>query len=220
VGKEQENRAGMNPRRVAVFGGSFDPPHYGHCHLIVSLKEAYHVDEVLIIPSQLNPLKPAIASPVQRLHMATLAFEHVPGCKILDAEMHLPPPSYTIDTLQWLMNHYEPFRAAAERLLFLGADIISSLPQWKEGEKAFSIARPVFAARGNDGAASLKGLSPTLVQAVHDGWTETGLFDVSSTTIRDRVQHGLYIGHLVKENVVRYIHSEKLYKSNSLTADK
>ena len=174
---------------------------------------------MLIIPSQLNPLKPAVASPVQRLHMARLAFEDVPGCKILDVEIHLPPPSYTIDTLQWLMEHYEPFRTADERLLFLGADIIPSLPQWKDGEKAFSIARPVFAARGNAGSFLFKGLSPALVQVVHDGWTQTGLFDVSSTTIRDRVRQGLYISHLMKESVVRYIHSEKLYKSSLLTAE-
>jgi nicotinate-nucleotide adenylyltransferase len=196
--------------KVAVFGGSFDPPHLGHTQLILSLKEAYSIDEVLIIPAQLNPLKPAIASPEDRLYMCRLAFDDVPGCTVLDLEVSRSSPSYTIDTLQWLMDHHVVFQRS-ERFLFLGADVIPSLPQWKDVEKVVSIAYPLFAARGAVAPRFLTGLSPPLLQAVHDGWTQTGLFDISSTAIRQRLRQWLYVDHLVKESVVRYIHSAHIY---------
>jgi nicotinate-nucleotide adenylyltransferase len=178
--------------------------------MILSLKEAYGIDEVLIVPAQLNPLKSAIASPEHRLHMCRLAFDDVPGCTVLDFEVGRPSPSYTVDTLQWLMDCHTSFRHS-ERFLFLGADVISSLPQWKDVEKVFSIAHPLFAARGGIDARLLSDFSSTIFQAVHDGWTDTGLFDISSTAVRIRLRKGLYIDHLVKESVVRYMYSAHIY---------
>ena len=202
---------GKDGPKIGIFGGSFDPPHHGHTHLILSLKEAHGLDEVLIIPAQNNPLKPAEASAKDRLHMAHLAFDSVPGCLVLDIEMTRGSPSYTIDTLRWLMENYAGCKIA-KRFLLLGADVISSLTQWKDIDEVFSLAHPLIASRGAIDARLVSHLPSALCQAVKNGWTETGLFDISSTTIRDRVCKQLYIDHLVKENVVRYILSSHIYQ--------
>lgn len=196
--------------KVAFFGGSFDPPHHGHIHLILSLMEAHHIDTVLIIPTQQNPLKPCVASPVQRFTMARHAFEEIKGCSVLEVELNRPPPSYTIDTLRWLMKEMALFRDN-ERFLLLGADVIPSLPQWRDVDQVLTIAHPLFAARGGFDMGLLDDLPYPIVQAVRDGWTDTGFFDISSTTIRERVCKGLYVDHLVPDAVLRYIHSEQLY---------
>jgi nicotinate-nucleotide adenylyltransferase len=208
--RKKEGGESYKMAKTAVFGGSFDPPHLGHTQLILSLKEAHGIDKVLIIPAQLNPLKPSAASPEHRLHMSHLAFDDVPGCTVLDLELSQSSPSYTVDTLRWLMEHHEAFQRS-ERFLLLGADVIPSLLQWKEVDTVFSIARPLFAARVGIDGRQLAGLTPFVLQAVHDGWTQTGLFDISSTGVRDRLRQGLYIDHLVKESVIRYIHSVKIY---------
>ncbi len=197
--------------KIAVFGGSFDPPHYGHTNLLVCLKETYGIDEVLVIPACLNPLKPPVASPEQRLAMCHLHFDDVPGCSILDFEVRRPTVSYTVDTLRWLMKYHRGFEQA-ERFVLLGADVIPSLPQWKEVDEIFSLARPLIAARGEVDPRLVLELTPVLLQAVRDGWTDTGLFDISSTAVRDRLRRWLYVEHLVKESVVRYIHSSHIYQ--------
>jgi nicotinate-nucleotide adenylyltransferase len=69
--------------RIGIFGGSFDPPHHGHIHLVVSLMEAHDLDQVLIIPARANPLKETVASAEQRLQMARLAFDGIPRCTVL-----------------------------------------------------------------------------------------------------------------------------------------
>lgn len=199
--------------RIAVFGGSFDPPHHGHTHLVLSLQETHHIDEVLIIPAQVNPLKSPVASSEHRLAMCHLHFDAVPGCTVIEWEVHRPSPSYTIDTLRYLMEHHTGF-AQAERFLFLGADVIPSLPLWKQASEVFSIARPLVAARGSVEPALLSMLSPQLVQAVCDGWNDTGRFDISSTMIRNRFQNGLYVNHLVHHAVFEYIRQEQIYLSS------
>lgn len=201
---------GRDGPKIGIFGGSFDPPHHGHTHLILSLKESHALDEVLIIPAQNNPLKAAEASAKDRLQMCHLAFDTVPGCTVLDIEVTRTSPSYTIETLRWLMENYAGCKAA-ERFLLLGADVISSLPQWKDIEEVFSLAHPLIASRGGIDLRQCSHLPSKLFQAVKDGWTDTGLLDISSTIIRDRLCKKLYIDHLVKESVVRYILSSHIY---------
>lgn len=188
--------------RIGLFGGTFDPPHNGHIHLILSLMQSHHLDRVLIVPALFNPLKPPIASVEHRLAMAHLAFDALPGCTVLDIEMRRPGPSYTIDTVNRLMEHDKEF-ATAQRFLLLGADAADSLPQWRQIDQLLRLVRPLIAARGEQP----KGLIEEAVQ----GWTQTGLLDISSTDIRSRIHQGLYVDHLVPERVMKYIRESKLY---------
>jgi nicotinate-nucleotide adenylyltransferase len=197
-----------NTERIAFFGGTFDPPHNGHLHLVVSLKEFHHLDRVYILPAHQNPLKPCFTEPRHRLEMTRLAFSPLPYCEVLDIEIMKPPPSFAIDTIQSLIERDERIRKA-ERFFLLGSDAVLSIPEWKEADLLFSLTPPLIAARGS----SQFSLPPHLDAFVQKGMTPTGQLDISSTDIRDRLKRSLFVGHLVPESVLQYIFSHKLYKN-------
>ena len=194
-----EDREGM---RIGLFGGTFDPPHNGHIHLILSLMEAHHLDRILVVPAKRNPLKPPIAPVTHRLAMAHLAFDLVPGCIVLDVDAQRAGPSYTIETLKWLMEHDKEF-ASAERFLLLGADAAASFPQWRQRDQILKLVQPLIAARGD--------MPKDFLDEVKKGWTQSKMLDISSTDIRSRIHQGLYVDHLVPERVMKYIRECKLY---------
>ena len=180
--------------RIGLFGGTFDPPHNGHINLILSLFEAHHLDRVLVVPAQSNPLKPSVASSQDRLAMAHLAFDAVPGCTVLDVEVLRPGPSYAIDTVRWLLDHDTDF-AKAERYLLLGADAAASLPQWRQGDQLLTLVHPLIAAR-----SGFEGPQEPMA-----------LLDISSTDLRSRIRQRLYVDHLVPERVMAYVRKVQLY---------
>jgi nicotinate-nucleotide adenylyltransferase len=198
-----------SPRRpVGLFGGSFDPPHYGHIHLILSLKEHHGLEQVVVVPAFSNPLKSAVASPQQRLHMAHLAFDPIPDCVVVDYEYRLPPPSFTINTVREILATM-PSMQQRSVFLLLGSDILTDVHRWKDVDDLFAITHPLIAARGHVSChPSLSEKTRSLIRA---GWTDTGIFDISSTAIRDRVARHLYVNHLMPEAVVHYIQEQRLY---------
>ena len=191
----------LTKRRIGFFGGTFDPPHHGHIHLVVSLQERYQLDEVWIVPAFQNPLKPSHCSPFHRFRMAELAFTRIPGCVVLDVESFREGASYTIDTVRSLIETY-PIFGNASRFLLLGADIINTLHECKEVDELFRLVQPLVAARG-----------ACVVEdpLIREGWADTGLLDISSTDVRERLARGQYVEHLVPPRVVRYIRENRLY---------
>lgn len=115
--------------RVGVFGGSFDPIHIGHVSLADYVLEQGVVDEVWLMVSPRNPLKPhaTIASDSQRLAMATLAAEDMPGVRVSDFEFSLPVPSYSWLTLSKLR---EAFPGIYFKLI-IGGDNWADFKRWQ-----------------------------------------------------------------------------------------
>lgn len=187
----------MRSERIGVFGGSFDPPHHGHIHLLLSCIEQKNLTKVLIVPTKTQPLKKESASASDRFQMAKLAFQHFPFCEILDLEITREGPSYTVETLEWLWNHNPSFREA-ERFLLCGADLVPDFPKWKEEKSVFAMVKPLIVAR--EGVSTTNGEVVTLRR-----------FDISSTEIRERVRRGLYIGHLVPKAIEGFITEKGLY---------
>lgn len=187
-------------KRIAVFGGTFDPPHIGHIHAVISLCERHAIDEVWVIPAWQNPLKEEHHTSEDRYMMCRLAFEAVPRCLLLDIEIARPQPSFTIDTIDRLLAERADFRDA-DRFLFLGADAASQFFAWKEPDRLLTLVTPLIAARGTF-------CPPTVLRK---GWTDIGLFDISSTQIRDRLRKGLFVAHLLPHAVMEYIHVHHLY---------
>jgi nicotinate-nucleotide adenylyltransferase len=191
-------------RRIGIFGGTFDPPHHGHIHLIVSLKERHALDEVWIIPAQQNPLKLPVCTAFHRLRMSQLAFSTIPGTFVLDTESFREGPSYTIDTVCALLTAF-PLFCHSDRFLLLGADLIPSLREWKEIDTLLTLVHPLVAARGRCEAGD------RWSSRFESGWTDTGLLDISSTDVRQRLSKGLYVDHLIPNSVITYIHENRLY---------
>ncbi|MDE6479949.1 MAG: nicotinate-nucleotide adenylyltransferase [Muribaculaceae bacterium] len=125
---------------IGIFGGSFDPIHEGHANLAKYVLDHTDLDEVWLMVSPLNPLKPQgyVATNEQRLEMARLAVEGIPGIRVSDFEFHLPIPSYTYKTLTELKKSYpdHDFR------LIIGGDNWADFDKWKNPDeilKEFSI---------------------------------------------------------------------------------
>lgn len=144
--------ASAGARRVAFFGGSFDPPHLGHIAIARAAREALALDCVLFAPVGLQPLKPlgSSASFEDRVAMTRLAVAREPAFEVslLDApepdETAASRPNYTIDTLSRLR---EMLPAGTELFLLLGADSFRTLRHWHRAEEIPFLARLIVASR-------------------------------------------------------------------------
>ena len=116
-------------KEVGVFGGSFDPIHAGHVELARYVLEHSGLDEVWLMVSPRNPLKPqaTVASDEERLEMARLATEGMDGIKVSDFEFSLPVPSYSWLTLTRLREAYPDISFR----LIIGGDNWADFRRWK-----------------------------------------------------------------------------------------
>lgn len=114
---------------IGVFGGTFDPPHLGHVHLIKTLLERFKFTKLYLVPNSQNPLKtvgPRISAE-NRLLLLKAAIDGLdPRIEILDWEILQKQPSYTIDTVNRLLIHHPK-----NLTLIIGDDLFSQLDHWK-----------------------------------------------------------------------------------------
>ena len=179
--------------RTGIFGGSFNPIHNGHISLARQLREKAGLDEVWLMVSPQNPLKAQadLLDDQIRMEMARLAVEGETGIIASDYEMHLPKPSYTRNTLEALKRDY-PDR---EFVLMIGGDNWQLFDKWYRADdirNQYQII--VYPRRGCEGG--IDGLD---------------FIDISSTEIRECIQAGKPINHLVPKAVAEYIKEHELY---------
>ena len=114
---------------IAIYGGSFNPPHLGHAAAVRSAWEQLRPDRFLIIPAAVPPHKPlAQGSPTgeERLELCRLAFAPFPWAEVLDLELRRAGPSYTVDTLSALRRRFP----GARLTLLMGSDMLRSFEHW------------------------------------------------------------------------------------------
>ena len=118
---------------IAVFGGSFNPPHKGHLAAALAASRQLKPDEFLVIPDFQPPhkqLAEGSPEPEERLALCRLAFAAVPNCTVSDLELRRGGKSYTADTLR----HLCAAKPEAELILLMGADMYCSLHTWYDAE--------------------------------------------------------------------------------------
>lgn len=191
--------------RLGVFGGSFDPVHFGHLFLAESCREACALDRVLFIPARQPPhkLDAQLTPPEHRLAMLQLATADNPGLEVSDRELRRPGPSYMVDTLSELAEEYP----GAELFLLLGADMLRDFPTWRQPDRICELANLAVVAR--DGLTPLDwsvldGVVPDDRQAGFLAVTMPRM-DISSTEIRNRVLQGRGIRYRTPDAVIAYI---------------
>ena len=185
---------------TGIFGGSFDPLHFGHLFLSLQIAEAHQLDRVLVCPAFCSPFKsaaPPIANPHHRLAMVKLAVADIPGFETISIEIDRGGPSYTIDTIRALPT--DQYR------LILSEEAAMGFHNWKGAEELLHAAPPLIGCRRG---FKLEG---PLRQELEKGLTLTRSMDISSTHIRERLSEKLYCGHLVPAQVLEYIYSCGLY---------
>jgi nicotinate-nucleotide adenylyltransferase len=132
--------------KLGLFGGSFDPIHWGHIRPILSARAALGLDRVLFLPTARPPHKQEqkLVSPFARFTMVELALLEFPELEACDFEMRLERPSYTIETLE----HFRAELAPADRLfLLIGADSFETLPSWRRWQELQDFAELVVMTR-------------------------------------------------------------------------
>ena len=197
------------PRRVGLFGGSFDPVHRAHVALARSALAALLLDEVRWLPAGRPWQKAARAmTPAHhRVAMVELAIAAEPRFVCDRIEVDRPGPTYTIDTLLELRRR-EP---GVDWVLLLGEDQFARLHTWRGWRELAAIATFAVAARPH-AAAAASSTPPPPARVAHER-VPLPPMDVSATRIRERVARGLPIAGLVPPQVARYIESEHLYRS-------
>lgn len=190
----------MSKQRVAIFGGSFDPIHYGHLALAGEVIARGLASEVWLMVTPQNPHKQdkVLSDERLRFQMAQLAVEGMEGVKACDFEFSLPRPSYTLTTLTALTEAY-PDKVFC---LLIGADNWEKFDRWYKGDEILSRHGVIVYPRGSEEEPPL----PPGVQ-----WMPAKLHDVSSTMVRAAVAAGEDIASLVPHAVVDFIKEHKMY---------
>ena len=177
-------------QRIGIYGGSFNPVHFGHVGLAKWVIENTDLDELWLMVSPNNPLKEAgtLAPENERLAAVREAVKDIPGVKVSDFEFSLPRPSYTANTLRALQQAYP----GVEFTLVIGEDNIAIFDRWREYEYILANFRifvyPRTSSRQTGGVASAeegyKNLFPGVAVKELRFLTAAPLFNISSTEIR------------------------------------
>jgi len=196
---------------IGLYGGMFDPIHNGHLNLAFEIMEKCALDEIWFIPVGHPPLKQdPLVSNEHRLKMASLAVEGIGPFSSLTVECERPGPSYTIDTVKFLIQKYPNISF----YLILGEDTILQFDRWMSYEELSALI-PFFI--GCRSQIQLKekldnlSFSPFVRKRIQQGLVETTLMDISSTRVRERLKKKLYCGHLIPSKVLDYIYHYQLY---------
>lgn len=192
----------MGMQRIGLYGGSFDPVHLGHLLVAQAALEELALDRLFLIPAAQSPFKPdrEPAPAEARMAMLRLAFAGQTKCDVDTQEIKRGGTSYTIETV----HDYARRFPGAELFYLVGADIVSSLPQWREARELALLAEFVAIPRPGDATSPFP---PPFRGRKLNGFP----LGVSSSQIRARVKAGMLVGHLLPASVAEFIRNNRLY---------
>lgn len=189
--------------KIGLFFGSFNPVHVGHMIIANYMVTRSDLDEVWMVVSPQNPLKPksTLARDYDRLHLVQLAIGDTPKLRASNIEFDLPKPSYTIDTLVYLKEKYPN----KEFVLIMGGDNLATLHKWKNYELILRDYQIYLYKRPSYELGDL---------AEHPSVShfEAPLLSISATYVRKCLKHGLSVRYLVPDAVAEYLGESTLYR--------
>ena len=213
---------------TALFGGTFDPIHYGHLLPIVALAKDVQLTHIYLVPNQIPPHKPKPnASTEQRLTMLHLATEDMPLFSIDTREIsrnNLMQPSYTIETLKsWRQENGEQ----ASLAFILGQDALLNLAKWHDWQHLLNYChllvcqRPGYLNQIDDSAlkAWIDKHHTKQFEDLHRApngyiyFAHTPLEDISASEIRELIRLKKNCHHLLPTKVWQYIQQQGLYET-------
>lgn len=200
----------QNARKIAIFGGTFNPVHNGHIHICLQCQKKFRFDQILLIPTNIPPHKSAVdlASNEDRFEMLRLATKENPLFCVSDIEYRLSGTSYTYHTIQQLKKENQN----DSYYLIVGSDMLRMFDKWyryqdilKEvtllvGAREQSEYNELMKIKKNDYSDSEK------IQIIN-----IDVLELSSTEIRKDIKKGISIERLVHPDVQQYIYSHNLY---------
>lgn len=203
-------------KKIALFGGTFDPIHNGHLVLAREFAARLGLDKVLIMPTFVPPhkTKPDLAPAIDRLAMCRIACEPYPELEVSELEINRRGASFTVTTLEEMKRLYPD----ADLFLIVGADMFLTLKTWYRFSDIAAMATLCAAPRDDVSMDRLKAYAAELesqgaVCIIENIQTPS----ISSTDIRRRVAEGKDVSDLVP--VASYIRNNQLYARNKTYRD-
>ncbi len=196
--------------RIGIYGGTFDPPHYGHVVAAAEAMRKLSLDRLFVVPAKTPPHKSVEghSSAEDRFAMAEIAFRKIPGAVVSDIELQREGPSYTADTLEELSRRYPDARF----FLLMGADMFLSLQSWRRSEEILSECTPVAFARDEGQYDELVRHAGFLMEryGAHCEVIENHALPASSSEIREALRRGEK-SEFLQDGVLEYIGRRRLY---------
>ena len=221
-------------RRIAIYGGTFDPVHLGHLEIGRRVSEFFAIDQFLFMPARLAPHKVGqeAASALDRYAMLALATQEHPSLSVSRFELDGPGRQYTVDTLvQFRLNYGD----LADLFFVMGADSWAEITTWREWQRLLTLANLIVVTRpGHDIAVDgfagvpnhivdVRGENkPATFDMIEPGHakifvTDAVMIDVSATAVRRaaRDEAGENLERLVPSSVANYIRKYGLYRNRN-----
>ncbi len=228
-------RLSQGTMRLGIFGGTFNPIHYGHLRAAEESRFINNLDKVIFIPSGTPPIKISeLADASARYLMTSLAIASNPYFTVSDIELRQAEKSYTINTIESLRKIYSDDKL----FLILGIDAFLDMPAWKQPEKIIEIVDFIVVARPGFNLSDVI-TSPyikpdeSLISNIHNikssffsdniiqlqlisgrslFFSLTTPIGISSTDLRKLIKEGGSIKYLVPEKVEHFIYKNRLYR--------
>jgi len=199
--------------RIGIFGGSFDPVHYGHLLVAELCRESCELDEVRLVPAAIPPHKQdqGRAADEHRLHMLQLAIGGHRSISAWDVELKRGGVSYTVETLRALREE----RPDDELFFLMGADSLFDLPNWRSPEEICELATLAVVDRPGNRKIDFEVLSeivsPERIEHFRSHVVPMPQLELSSSEIRERVAQKKSIRFQTPRAVEQFIVEESLY---------
>jgi len=212
---------------VGIFGGTFDPIHYGHLRVAEEIVETVGLQKMYFVPAGMPRLRYSpVASSQHRVEIVRLAIQKNPDFVLDEREIYRDGVSYSIDTVR---EFKQEFGEEVRLCFILGADAFIKLPEWNNWKELFNLCHFIVSTRPGYSLTLIKELlSKELREECSQRWVSnteslrkdtsglifiasTTMLDISATSIRAHIAAGRSVRHLVPSVTVNYISKNKLY---------
>lgn len=209
---------------ILIYGGSFDPPHFGHIKTVLAVQNQVQFERVIFLPCKTPVLKKATtASCDQRIQMLKLALTGQLEFEIDPREIQRDTPSYMVDTLQ---SFRDELGENISITLLLGMDAFLQLPQWHAWHKLLELSHLLVMKRAHVDNKIMPEQLKSLLNK-HEIYNETelakqsrgkiyqynaGEYSISSSDLRGKIKSGEDVQSYLPELVYQYINENKIYK--------
>ena len=211
---------------IGVYGGTFDPVHFGHLRTAIEVKEQLGLQEIRLVPCRKPPHRPQpVADPNLRLQLLELATENEPGLVVDARELQRPGPSYTVDTLASMREEI----GISALALIVGMDAFAGIPAWHQWEVLFDLAnivvmhRPGYIPKIPPEIAKVgRSVGITELLSAQHGclyFQEVIQMDISASMIRRLIEQGRSVRYLLPDAVLQLIKRRGLYCSSDNISD-
>ncbi len=184
----------MEREVVAIFGGSFNPPHMAHVLVVATVLARFEVAKVLVVPTFQHPFAKALASYEDRVAMCERAMGWLPRTEVSRVEQELGGESRTLRTLE----HLAAAHPGWQMRFVMGADLMAESPKWFGFDRISALAPPIVLGR---------------VGVVYDGAPTPILPAISSTEVRAKIADGRFeeLAEVLPKDVLAYVRERRLY---------